>query len=441
LVFHDASEGLGKILDLNPDPAPENRLQAWKEELAETIRLLYVALTRAKKRCYLVWGRINGAQTSPMLHLFHGNRDSGFEKSPAELLNQKTDEDLLKDLQNLAESSQESIEILPLPCSEKEVLIPIRPAPIKPLLRTFTGNISTEWKITSYSSLVSEGIESEGALEPDSISLPSDIEKDQEKEPFSSDPLSFDIFSFPKGSRSGIFFHKLFETLDYGILPHNQSDEISELINAHGIDMKWKETVIRTAKRILYAPLNGVFGEILLSKIPRSNRIHEMEFYFPLNRITPVLLKSVFAKFHTPLPEGDVSTRIGNLIFSPREGFMKGYMDLVFFHKGRAYLLDWKSNYLGAEIESYGKKQLDQAMKHSYYFLQYYIYTLAVSRYLKLRNPAFNYKTDFGGIFYLFIRGIHPEIEKYAGIYYALPDLADLKALETTLIPASSIYI
>ena len=53
-----------RTLDLGSGQIAEHRQQAETEQLAENIRLLYVALTRARQRCYLYWGGLPGAETS-----------------------------------------------------------------------------------------------------------------------------------------------------------------------------------------------------------------------------------------------------------------------------------------------------------------------------------------------------------------------------------------
>ncbi|MEW5910219.1 MAG: 3'-5' exonuclease, partial [Thermodesulfobacteriota bacterium] len=435
LTFHDPHGSAGKILDLNPDATPEHRLQARKEDLSETLRLLYVALTRAGKRCYLVWGRINGAQTSPILELLHGNPDAGSEKIPTDIFHEKTDDDLLKDLDRLAERSEGSIEIQKIPSQGGTASGLIRPDAPTWVLRSFSGRIPTEWKITSYSSLISRSPEDEEIPDTDFDFLFSEAGEPRREESLSFDSGEKEIFSFPKGARAGNFFHTLFETIDFSVSPHDQPDLISRILAEYGFDLNWKDTVAEAASRVLSAPLEGAFGKVILSKLPPNRRIHEMEFYYPLKRITPKELEAAFAGFGSSISGNRFSKQMGRLLFSPREGFMKGYVDLVAFQNNRVYILDWKTNDLGAGIHHYGKRDMDEAMEHSYYFLQYHLYVVAITRYLKLRNPSFDYNSDFGGVFYLFLRGIHPEVDQQAGIYYALPDPGQIEALENALIP------
>ena len=88
------------------------------------------------------------------------------------------------------------------------------------------------------------------------------------------------------------------------------------------------------------------------------------------------------------------------------EGIMNGKMDLLFEQEGKFYILDWKSNFLGNSIEFYDEENIKAAMKENNYHLQYLIYTVAARLYLKNRIPDFNYDNHFGGVVYLFLRGL-----------------------------------
>src|SRR5690606_1422301 len=59
-TFHD--EAGSAFLDLGSAQQEANLLLADKERLAEDVRLLYVALTRARARLYLAWGEVGTGQ-------------------------------------------------------------------------------------------------------------------------------------------------------------------------------------------------------------------------------------------------------------------------------------------------------------------------------------------------------------------------------------------
>jgi exodeoxyribonuclease V beta subunit len=120
------------------------------------------------------------------------------------------------------------------------------------------------------------------------------------------------------------------------------------------------------------------------------------------------------------------------LDFAPRRGWLKGYIDLVFFHDGRYYLADWKSNRLGAQGAAYGQQALTAAMASHHYALQLHIYSLALHRYLRWRLPSYDFERHFGGVFYFFLRGIDPA-RPDLGIMQQRPTLETIEALDAWL--------
>ncbi|ETR71258.1 MAG: hypothetical protein OMM_08241 [Candidatus Magnetoglobus multicellularis str. Araruama] len=81
---------------------------------------------------------------------------------------------------------------------------------------------------------------------------------------------------------------------------------------------------------------------------------------------------------------------------------MKGFVDLIFSYKNKYYIVDWKSNYLGPELKYYNQTSMKHAILEHYYILQYYIYTIALHRYLGYRVASYSYETHFGGVYYIF---------------------------------------
>jgi exodeoxyribonuclease V beta subunit len=160
-----------------------------------------------------------------------------------------------------------------------------------------------------------------------------------------------------------------------------------------------------------------------------------MEFYFPLIPVTPDSFKRIFEKLNGNEMYMDFPEKLEKLSFAPSSGFMKGYIDLVFRHHGRFYLVDWKSNHLGSTLENYDRSSLNRTMVAEYYFLQYHIYTLALHQHLRLHQPDYRYENNFGGVFYIFIRGVHDAFDPQYGIFFDLPDPDLVHGMGKTLIP------
>lgn len=108
-------------------------------------------------------------------------------------------------------------------------------------------------------------------------------------------------------------------------------------------------------------------------------------------------------------------------------GMLKGFIDLVFEHEGRFYVLDYKSNWLGASDEAYRDETMQAAVLAHRYELQYLFYLLALHRLLKVRLPDYDYDRHVGGALYLFLRGSGAPSR---GVFAARPPRAVIEALD-----------
>jgi len=119
------------------------------------------------------------------------------------------------------------------------------------------------------------------------------------------------------------------------------------------------------------------------------------------------------------------------------EGYLNGYIDLVFEHAGRYYVLDWKSNHLGATAGDYGREAVASAMAAHGYHLQALVYALALDHYLRRRIGDYAHATHFGGVLYLFVRGVRPAWRNAdrtpAGVWFDCPTPATLARVAAAL--------
>ena len=439
IVFHNNDRNNERILDIGSDDINRHIDIAQNELLAENLRLLYVALTRAIKRCYLVWGQINTVETSALAYLFHYriNQRDVFKKedlvtSLKNAFSALKEEDLLNDLEHLVSQSRGTIELVPMPFDNgMEYSIP-EDKKEELFLKKFNGKIDNTWKISSYSYLISQ--------QPLAEAIPDrDAYKDVHWQTLENDSGLYentDIFSFPKGTRAGIFFHDVFEHIDFA--PGSLEDTdilVRKKLKAYGFEEKWRYPVCAMINKVLSVPLHIDSKPLTLSSVQSKDRINEMEFHFPLNPIHPHQLEKIFSIYgDINLPVG-FPEKIGRLTFPLSKGFMKGFLDMVFYARDRYYIVDWKSDFLGDKLQNYHRDKLNEIMDSNFYMLQYYLYVLAFHQHLKLRRSDYLYETDFGGVFYIFIRGVDPDKGRAFGIYKDLPSFNLIAALGKALIP------
>jgi exodeoxyribonuclease V beta subunit len=455
-LFH--RQGENKKTELVFDagsPDQDKHLQrALQEEMAENLRLLYVALTRAVHRCYLFWGRINGAETSAPAYLLHqgssktkdpeGDAPVHYDllKKTADRFLGLSDPEVLADLHELAAASEGTIRISSgseLPetyvLDNKEKAVTLRQ-------RKFNGAIARDWKISSFSSLtamrssVMQTTQTlhDGVPDRDAVPFPHlHAEKKTEQ-----DVNKYDIFSFPYGTRSGTLLHEILEQADFTTEPAVAEHFIYKKLKHFNYDTGWYPVIIQLLNDLRNVPLHRNLPDLKLANVPQANCLHELEFYFPLALITPDAIKSIFGSKGLPgsaaANRALMTRQLDRLAFAPARGFMRGFIDLVFEFQGKFYLVDWKSNYLGSQSKDYSPDKLAESILSGFYFIQYHIYCLALHLYLEKRVPGYRYQEHFGGIFYVFLRGVNPELGPDYGIYHDLPALATMKKLNARFI-------
>jgi exodeoxyribonuclease V beta subunit len=428
LVFHDPDDAYQAVLDLSSESPAAWQTQARTERCAENLRLLYVALTRARHCCYIVWGAIRDVGTSSLAWLLHQPEEAAADltmDAVAAHVNSRCAADLWTDLQRWAAQANGGIRLEPLPTdTEASYQPPSRTDP--PLAaRRFPWPLGNRWRVTSFSALASgTGVElpDYDAAAPSSALAP-------------QPPELRTVFTFPRGVRAGRCLHAIFERLDF---TRQDRDGLEALVERclveHGFEADWTPVIGDMVQRVLATPLDEARC-LALGDIPADRRLVELEFYYPLTELTCQGLYRLLAAHGgaAGLHHDDIEP----VAFAPLRGYMKGFIDLVFEAHGRFYVADYKSNWLGGTVESYRPESLRQVMRREAYYLQYLIYTLAAHRYLRLRLPAYDYDTHFGGVFYLFIRGMDPDCPD-CGIFRDRPSKRLVEALDAYLDTGSS---
>ncbi len=225
-----------------------------------------------------------------------------------------------------------------------------------------------------------------------------------------TEPNDYDTFVFenmPRGAGLGNFVHYLFENIDFA----NTTTFDKWLTRGESL---FGKKIINEEMRPFYTELiNEVLGAKLetdstsfsLNTVTNHSRLNELQFYFDIDEFR----KTDLSLFDKPV----------DMDLDKYKGYFQGFIDLVFEHEGKFYILDWKSNYLGNSTGVYSHDHLDKAMTANNYHLQYFIYTIALVRYLKSRMPDFDYDKHYGGAYYLFLRGCRKD--ETSGVFHHKP--------------------
>lgn len=433
-TFHNDDDEHTFTLDLGSKAIDAHKSLAQVEELAQNLRLLYVALTRAQHRCYLVWGNFGESKQSAPGYLLHHPKVTSGKNPLIDLkrhFEKRGDIVLWEELQKIEAESEYNIKLAPLPAPSGYFYSPAPEKASKLTCRAFEKDIDVTHRIASYSSLIAGVAHGEDLPDHDAFRAPEVTEAGKpEAEP---DETSF--LAFPKGAKTGTFIHSLLEDLDFTESDARVlQDLIENKMQLFGFDTEWLSAVESLVGKVRALPLGTDDGLFCLSQIPNTRRLNELEFYFPVKMVTQERLVTLFEKLAITGGE-TVAGKIRELTFTPFQGFMKGFIDLIIEHDNRYYIVDWKSNYLGDTLAHYNQAALKQAMLENLYFLQYHIYAVALNQYLKLRVPEFDYEEHFGGVMYIFLRGIEPQRGPEFGIYYDRPARERIVELSRVLLP------
>lgn len=236
---------------------------------------------------------------------------------------------------------------------------------------------------------------------------------------------AYDNFIFndlAKGAKAGNMLHYIFENIQLDN-PKSWPQAINNALKNFTTKEtdNYKTKLLELLQHSLNTTLNIAGQSFTLSAVNAKKCINEFEFDFMVSPFKIPQLKAL----------EDANTQINLSPGNNLEGVMNGKIDLFFEHLGKYYVLDWKSNYLGNDIENYNTNNLNQAMNHSNYHLQYLIYTLATKKYLESRLPSFNYQTQFGGVIYLFVRGLRTG--QQTGVFIAQPSAKKIQLLDEIL--------
>jgi exodeoxyribonuclease V beta subunit len=355
-TFHDPDADYRLTLDLADADAHLPLREA--EALAEYLRLFYVAVTRAKNRCTMVWRA--GAKPQKC--------------APAYLLGAGERPDI--------DSDNITITVVPEPNRRSYRAAAEAPPLLAP--REFTGEIDRSWGVASFSRLIS-GRETDAFDEGVAAAPVAEVEVE-----------ATGIHAFPRGMRAGTCLHEIIEEVEFSSL--TSADEIVQRkLRAYGIE-GFDDVVLQNVTTLVNLPLNG----FTLAQTSPAARRAELEFHFPVHELTASRIAEVFG---------------ARLSFDKISGFMNGFIDLIVEHEERFYFIDWKSNWLGPNVSSYHAAAVRAEMQRHCYNLQLSIYTVALHRYLQVRKRGYDYEQHFGGAFYIFLRGIDAQ-QPQNGVYH-----------------------
>lgn len=420
--------------------------EAERERLAEDCRLVYVALTRARYRTYVGWGPIgrapNGSEHSALSWLLY----EGAETSPAGVAQSLRDdlqiwESMLRSLVE-AQASVMAVERVDSWRPIGRVPAPIRSADITPAARTLPAfppsreRFST-FSIASFTSLTAGSYEAMRGEAHEGVARDRDDSSDNaQAAPVVRD--AGDFRTFPAGTGPGIVLHALFERAAFNATDEEFRALITKELEPLGMKAEEQHVRIEAVLGMMRGVLRSRVGALpfSLDRVPTSRTKREWQFLLPLASTDHALTKQGLAhafERYGGARGAAYADQIRALGIDRVHGFLTGFVDLLFEHEGRWYVVDWKSNQLGFDIDAYAEASLERVMAGHHYILQYHLYLVAVHRFLKQRVPGYRYETHMGGAAYAFLRGFSPAVAAGSGWYVDRPDVTLIDALDAVL--------
>ncbi|REL35542.1 exodeoxyribonuclease V subunit beta [Thalassotalea euphylliae] len=400
IEYHDEQGQLHTRLSGNKQQVE----QMAEEAYAESIRLLYVAVTRAVQRCYLLVANFDKVENSPLGKTLTWSADVVISGELQALSQQYPNAIGYRAIGHSAfekraiaddKIGEQNTEIAAINNVGANTNINAN-AKASPELATFTSKIERDWWLSSFTAL-SKNLRHGGVSLPDR-----DLDQPMAVSAPGVNRIGFDL---AKGAQTGNLLHDLLEQGDF-----HQGD--------------WRS--LSAAMKIKYAALlEGWSGEELaawceqlvtceiaedlsLANIAPKAVLKEQEFYFPMEQASSQKLAVlVYQHRQRLLARSNSQSKAVKLpAYQALKGMMHGFIDLIFEYEGKYYVCDYKSTHLGDSFEHYHGEALQQNIADNYYDLQYFIYCLALHRLLKSRIDDYDPAQHFGGVFYLYLRGM-----------------------------------
>ena len=439
--YHD-TDGVAVIdfrLDDESGADTDNiKAQIKLEEAAESLRLIYVALTRAVHRCYVIAGTYttksfgNLTPSESTKSLLNWLVAGGKASPTAWFAGKRSPADIATAWDGLASRLVPHLALAPLPVEAGIPVVLPGPAPETLAALPPPKFIAPAWRFSSFSGLAGDA-KSEAAANDHDARIAAVTRKIGTPPP---EVAPDDILRFPRGPSAGECLHAILERIDF-TNPAGWNDAIARGLSAHpqtlpGVRAAEQSSLLTdmTSRMLTNVMSTKLPDGIVLGSIATARRLTELEFSLPSPRVSAQELNTALRSLGYDVPR---------LTFPDLEGYLKGFIDLVFEHGGRYYVLDWKSNHLGYASSDYGAPELQTAMADHSYHLQYLLYALAVDRYLKHRVTGYRHDMHFGGVLYLFVRGVRPDWFHAegipAGVFHHRPTAATLARLDALFAP------
>ncbi|EOM77574.1 UvrD-helicase domain-containing protein [Rhodococcus rhodnii] len=453
LLLH--SEDGRRVLDVGGPTAPgyrERRSRAEAEESGEELRLLYVALTRAKSRVVAWWAPVSATSRSALQRVLFGRAAGAPDVEASAPV--PDDRAVAQLFAARVADAHGAIEVVAggAPRDDDARWSSGGTGDDALTAAVFTRTLDTAWRRTSYSALTAAAHDAP-VSEPEVPQKTDEPEEADELAPRVDaddvvDAIPSPLNDFPGGTAFGTLVHEILEYVDTSAadLATELTTHCREAVAAHLAPVD-PDALATGLLPVLHTPLGLSWAPgIALADVAPRDRLAELDFELPLaGGLVPthgvVDLGAVAATLRRRLPGTDVLAHYADALdaldTAPIRGFLTGSIDAVLRVGGRFVVVDYKTNRLAPDeltTAHYTRDRMTEAMVHSHYPLQALIYSVALHRYLRQRLPGYLPEEHLGGCAYLFVRGMAgPQTPPECGVYGWTPPAALVTELSDVL--------
>jgi exodeoxyribonuclease V beta subunit len=444
LLLHD-DEG-NRLRDVGGSDGPgytERREKHLTEELGEDLRLLYVAMTRARCQVVSWWVPATTAEQSPLHRLLFGSFDEGGQ--PPARVPLPRDADVRKRLDALAEDAGGTVAVEDVDLGVASRWQPPQDETPTLAAANFDRRLDEGWRRTSYTGLTR--FVHDGLAESPGVSSEPEVEERQDEPdlPAPAEPPVLDLLDaamravpspmaeFPSGAAFGTLVHGVLENVDTtaGDLSTELRSRCEEAV-ARRLGAVVDPAALATALNPpLETPLGPLTNDLRLRDIAPTDRLAELDFELPMAggdnpRNADATLAAMADLLRRHLPVSDPLAGYADALDSPAinwqrlRGYLSGSIDAVLRISGangesRYVVADYKTNWLGTfgpdgseplTAWHYRPAAMADEMVRAHYPLQALLYAVALHRFLRWRQPGYDPARHFGGVLYLFLRGM-----------------------------------
>ena len=361
------------------------------EKKAETRRLLYVMLTRAKHQIYLYH--------SSSYFINKGSKKSfAFAELLETLKANNSFEDWLK-IVNYQKLPLEITSSKTLSLSPQKLHTP----------KEWQGNLKLNKKSYSFTSL-----KSSAKTKDSSVKIPEKFESNLDLQNLS---FAERVALLPSNMNMGNLLHQALEFWQPQLVSKQDLTLfVKEKLLFLQFEKEWLETIVELCLLSSKYELKVENLNFRLNEMTEKNSIREMGFNLSLSKNE--LQKKVELAYKKNPENKVLQSSLEFLLNSNLQeinSICNGFIDLIFVFKNKYYILDWKTNWLGNNAQDYNSTAIINVMQKYNYFLQYLLYYLALEKFLK--SQKFIKQASIGGVIYLFVRGLS-DTNKSLGVYF-----------------------